>query len=100
MINGVILQIASYFLERQIAKFGDGVDWSLIKVDIEKRISDLVPGTAFDGVAKFLVSILIDLVAELFKQSGAVKVDKVSEYVNSANRALAYELTKRAMKTA
>jgi len=98
MINGVILQIASYFLERQIAKFGEGVDWALIKVDLEKRISDLVPGAAFDGVAKFLVSILIDLVAELFKQDGAIEIKKVAEHVTSANRALAYELTKRAMK--
>lgn len=99
MINGVLLQMVSYFLERQLAKFGENIDWALIKIDLEKRISDLVPGAAFDNVAKYLVSILIDLVAELFKQGGKIEVAKTAEHVTSANRALAYELTKRAMNT-
>lgn len=98
MINGVILQMVSYFIERQVMKFGENIDWGLIKADLEKRISDLVPGAAFDNVAKYLVSVLIDLVAELFKQAGTVATEKVAENVTNANRALAYELTKRAMK--
>lgn len=100
MINGVILQFLASFIVRQFQKYGERLDWNLIKLDFAKRIRALVPGTDYDDTAVFMVNVLIDLVVELFKQHGKIEEAKISEFVTSANKAMSYEITKRAMNVA
>lgn len=69
-MSDVILNMCLMFIERQVIKFGQEIDWVKVKADAKVRIEDVVPGTYFDATAVTIVNALIDLVANFFISGG------------------------------
>lgn len=60
MFDRVITSVVISFLLRQIEKFQKTIEWAVVKVDAEKRVRALVPGTWFDDEAVVAVNYIID----------------------------------------
>lgn len=97
MIQYNVLQMVSWFIERQLGKFAGGLDWAKVKEDLLKRVADLVPGQTFDAPAQYLVGLLFDLVAAQFVDAKSYDASKLPEFVEKANKALPLLVTQKAM---
>lgn len=77
-MNTYVIQLAILFAVRQIAQFGDGIDWGLVKEDLKARIPPLVPGKILDSLAVTLALAMIDGMAAVIKGNRLkIVVDKL-----------------------
>lgn len=95
-MNAILLQLVKWFVERQLIKWGQALDWALVKADLVARVKDLLPGDQFDDVAAYTVGVLIDLIAAAFK--GQPSVVGLPQAMDHAVHALPRELAVRALK--
>lgn len=65
MLERWAISMAISFVMRQLSKFLGSIDWSKVKVDLEQRVRDLVPGTWFDSEAVAVCMALVDAVAAI-----------------------------------
>ena len=91
-----LLKLALLFIERQIIKFGQDLDWAKVKADVKTRIDDLVPGTYFDATAELIINVLIDGIALAFKnQSLPITAANLPQAANVAQSNLVRSLASR-----
>lgn len=92
MIQKWVLSIVVAFVMRQIAKFTMGIDWVLIKLDIEARVRDIVPGVWLDDQAVKLALTLIDIVASVL--SAQEDLQKIVDLMIAGKTMEAWEVLK------
>lgn len=61
------------FAVRQLAKFGEQTDWAKVRVDMDARIRDLIPGEFFDEFVVAFMNKVLDLIVEMMKDQNATK---------------------------
>ena len=75
MIQKWLIGLGISFILRQLAKWQSGINWDLVKADLDKRIRDLIPGELFDDEAVAGMHALVDMVAAvLAAQSDIEKI--------------------------
>ncbi len=74
IIEQWIAQAALSFAIRQLAKYGDETDWSLVRKDFDIRVRDLVPGDWFDDQASEVASEIISAVERALKNTKTLKI--------------------------
>lgn len=60
MFQKIIINLVIAFILRQIKKFGETVNWDLVKADLDKRIADILPGTWIDAEAVTVANYVFD----------------------------------------
>ncbi len=50
-------------VRKGLIEAGKEVDWAALKVDIDAKLDAIVPNVIYDAVAKYLVNILLDMIA-------------------------------------
>lgn len=73
MLERWAISLAISFVMRQLAKFLESINWETVKVDLEKRIRDLVPGTWFDSEAVAAAMALVDAVAAVMSAQSEIE---------------------------
>jgi len=63
MIQKWLIETVITFGMRQIWKWRAGINWDLVKLDLAKRVRELVPGEWLDDAAVDLSNQLIDMIA-------------------------------------
>lgn len=66
VIERWLIETALSFAIRQLAKYGEEVNWETVKEDFAVRVADLVPGTWLDNDAIAISDGLIDAIARAF----------------------------------
>lgn len=80
-MNPIIMQVVVWFLEKALIHAGKEVDWQALKLELQTKLDDILPGVIYDKIANYLVGVLIDMVANYFAQSS---VPVTPEVVHSA----------------
>lgn len=78
LISGVIT-----FITRQILKWGEDIDWDLVKKDFDERVRDLMPGQFMDDTASALAASLIEAVRMTIGKDGGIHM--IQDLVKNAN---------------
>jgi len=73
MIQKWLVNLAVSFMMRQLAKWGEAIDWPMVKADVEARVRALVPGTWLDNDAVALMMSLVDAAAGVLAASGSLE---------------------------
>jgi hypothetical protein len=55
----LVIPLVISLVLRQLEKFGEAIDWSKVKADVEPRVRKIVPGTILDDAAvTFILGII------------------------------------------
>ena len=73
MLERWALNLVIAFIMRQLAKFGQTIDWAKVKADLDERVRALVPGTWFDDEVVALVNMVLDRCAEVLAHGAAIE---------------------------
>lgn len=60
MYQIIVAKIVISFILRQIDKFRENTDWSMVRADLHARVALLVPGDWFDDEAQRVADYLLD----------------------------------------
>lgn len=69
----IVVPYVLSFVVRQIAKWGEAIDWALVKADAEERVRALLPDWLFEDDVVEAVHLLLDICAEALGKSNALK---------------------------
>ncbi len=72
MLEKWLVSIVIAFVMRQFAKFRDQLDWDKVRLDLETRVKDLVPGSWFDDEAVMLVDLVLAKLKSALGDSEAI----------------------------
>lgn len=67
------VNLAITFAVRQLGKFRDSIDWTVVQHDAAKRVRDVLPGTWFDNEGAELVVAVIEGVRVVCNQTAAIE---------------------------
>ncbi len=68
-----ILNMLIGFVIRALVKWGEAIDWALVKQDAAERIRALVPGIMFDDEVVKLANLLFDAAAKITGEAEAIQ---------------------------
>jgi hypothetical protein len=71
-LQDVLLTLIRYCLEVLLIDWGKTQNWDALKTEMCARIDKVIPNSTWDTAAKYVASVLVDLVAEYFTNA---KVD-------------------------
>ena len=60
MYRVIVAKIVIGFVLRQVDKFREATDWSLVRADMHQRVAMMVPGDWFDDEAQRVADFLLD----------------------------------------
>lgn len=93
MFQKWLIQAAIAFVLRQLTKWGQSIDWVKIKIDLELRVKQLLPGEMFDDEAVKIAFAVVDLFAGILADAAAI--EKIVNLVMAGKMAEALEALKQ-----
>lgn len=91
-----LIKAAIAFGLRQFAKWRDKIDWVRVIRDLEPRIRDFVPGTVLDDQAVSLMRSVIEMLAQLLKDTQ--DIEKLLGHIAAGDMSAALEVLKDMIK--
>jgi len=95
MFQKLIFEVVLSFVIRQIAKYGDSVEWDLVREDIREYVRKIIPGDAFDETCVSLVDHILDGVEYLIEN---IEFSGVLEAIKSKDLKLAIQILRDLIK--
>lgn len=95
MFKKYIFELVVVFFVRQVAKYLESFEFELYRKDVELRIRDLIPGTAFDEIGVSFFNTLMDGLVFLITNA---ELSGVIEAIKNNDLMLAMELVKTSLK--
>ncbi len=98
-MDTILLSIVRWFIERQLLKYGEAIDWEKVKADCQARIKQLLPDSVFDATAEYIVGVFLDIVSAYFVQNKVPLAPAgISNAITYAQSMISRELAARALK--
>ncbi|HAT75761.1 MAG TPA: hypothetical protein DCS19_02695 [Flavobacterium sp.] len=95
MFQKLIFEVVLSFLIRQIIKYGDSIDFAIIREDVRELVRKIVPGNIFDETAVQFVDTMIDGIVYLFEN---LEITGVLEAIKNKDLNLALSILRDLLK--
>ena len=95
MFQKYIFEIVCVFFMRQLTKYLESFEYELFKQDLENRIRDIIPGTAFDEAGVKFMNTILEGVEFIITNA---EVTGIIEAIKNKDLSLALSLIKDSLK--
>ena len=95
MFQKLIFEVALSFIIKQVIKYSDSVDFSLVREDLRELIRKTIPGDAFDESCINLADTMIDGIVYLFEN---LEITGVLEAIKNKDLNLALSILRDLLK--
>jgi len=95
MFQKLIFEVVLSFLIRQIVKYGNSIDFDIVREDVRELVRKIVPGTIFDETVVQFVDTMIDGIVYLFEN---LEITGVLEAIKNKDLNLALSILRDLLK--